>query len=180
MANAMFSKWPDVIEQDTLEAASKIIKRFEGFSSRPYQDPAGVWTIGYGFTHLDTADGSLKVDKNTPDIGEDRATAQLARQITVLSSRIKNLVTADVTSGMQEALLSFVYNEGVGRFTTSTLLKKLNARDYMGAADEFLKWDIAGGRHLRGLEERRKEERHIFLSTYDPARITSRKTENLS
>jgi GH24 family phage-related lysozyme (muramidase) len=63
-----------------------------------------------------------------------------------------------------DALVSFSYNCGLGSLQSSTLRMKFNRGDYSGAADEFLKWNKAGGKVLRGLERRREAERALFLS----------------
>ena len=63
-----------------------------------------------------------------------------------------------------DALVSFVFNVGATAFSHSTLLKKLKSRDFDAAADEFLRWNKAGGKVLRGLTTRREAERELFLS----------------
>jgi len=62
------------------------------------------------------------------------------------------------------ALADFIYNLGAGNFRSSTLLRKLNAGDYAGAAAEFDKWDYAGGKELAGLLRRREAETTLFTS----------------
>ena len=69
-----------------------------------------------------------------------------------------------LTQGQFDALVSFTYNLGARSLSTSTLLKKLNAGDYRGAADEFPRWNKAGGQVLAGLTRRREAERSLFLS----------------
>jgi len=61
------------------------------------------------------------------------------------------------------ALLSFTFNLGIGNLRSSTLLKLLNAGDRAGAADQFPRWNRAGGRELLGLTRRRAAERALFL-----------------
>jgi len=77
-------------------------------------------------------------------------------------------VKVPLSQPQYDALASFVFNLGGANFRSSTLLKKLNAKDYVGAADELLKWDKQrqNGKmvKLRGLTKRRKEERELFLS----------------
>lgn len=76
-----------------------------------------------------------------------------------------------LTANQKAALIDFVYNLGAGAFGSSTLLKKLNAGDYKGAADEFPKWVYAGGRVLGGLVNRRKIERDLFIKDTLPKDI---------
>ncbi|MCY1305462.1 Lysozyme RrrD [compost metagenome] len=69
-----------------------------------------------------------------------------------------------LSQGQFDALASFVFNLGSGNLQCSTLLRKLNAKDYAGAADEFPRWNKAGGKVLAGLTRRRAAERALFLS----------------
>ena len=65
----------------------------------------------------------------------------------------------------ERCFVSFTFNCGAGNLQSSTLLKKLNASDYAGAADEFLKWDKANKKIMAGLTRRRKAERELFLKS---------------
>lgn len=77
---------------------------------------------------------------------------------------VLKIVKAKLTQGQFDALVSFAYNVGSRALSTSTLLKKLNAGDIKGAADEFLRWNKAGGKVMNGLTRRREAERALFLS----------------
>lgn len=79
-------------------------------------------------------------------------------------SDVSRLVKVSLTQGQFDALVSFTYNLGARSLSTSTLLRKLNAGDYAGAADEFMRWNKAGGKVLNGLTRRREAERALFLS----------------
>ena len=68
-----------------------------------------------------------------------------------------------INKNQKIALLSFIYNVGVGAFERSTLLKKINYRDFDGAAREFEKWVFSKGKKLNGLVKRRKAEMEMFL-----------------
>lgn len=144
------------------EKGLNLIKKFEGFSSSPYLCPANVPTIGYGNTFYE--DGT-KVTLDDESISEDRAT-ELLKYITdkTFSSFVNRAVDVELNQNQFDALVSFAYNLGNGSLEQSTLLKKLNAGDYDGAADEFLRWNRAGGKILAGLTKRRTEERELFLS----------------
>lgn len=74
-------------------------------------------------------------------------------------------VKVRLTQSQFDALVSFVYNVGVEAFRTSTLLRKLNGADYVGAAAEFKRWKMGGGKVLPGLIRRRKREEELFLRT---------------
>lgn len=146
-------------EQDivscTSQAGVDLIKRYEGFSAKPYLCPAGVWTIGYGWTH--------GVTKDTPNITEAYAADLLIRGLERYENSVKRLITVPLTQGQFDALVSFAYNLGGGALQRSTLRARLNRGDYKGAAEEFMKWVKAGGRTLKGLVLRRASERAMFL-----------------
>jgi lysozyme len=76
---------------------------------------------------------------------------------------LKYCPNASVRQGWMDALVSFSFNLGLGTLQRSTLRLKHNRGDYAGAADEFLKYCKAGGKVLKGLENRRKDERAIYL-----------------
>lgn len=138
----------------------ELIKRFEGLRLKAYQDSVGVWTIGYGWTQ--PVDGK----KVGPGMQIDQATADLLLKCGVVQYEqgVNQLVKVKITQGQFDALVSFAYNLGLRSLSTSTLLKKLNAGDKAGAADEFGQWVNAGGKRLNGLVARRAAEREMFLS----------------
>jgi lysozyme len=69
----------------------------------------------------------------------------------------------EVNQNQFDAMVSLAYNIGVGAFSNSTLLKRVNAKDFIGAGNEFLKWDKSGGKPLLGLTRRRQREKELFL-----------------
>lgn len=137
-----------------------LIKQFEGFKSTPYQCTAGVWTIGYGTTKYPT--GQRVAPSNKP-ITETYATECLLNDVKGVVEAVNKLVKGVVAQNSFDALVSFIYNVGIGAFTKSTLLKKLNAGDKQGAAEEFLKWTMSGGKVTKGLVTRRTKEKELFL-----------------
>lgn len=137
------------------ESAKNLIKSFEGCRLKAYKCPAGVWTIGYGRT-TNVKDG----DTCTQAQADEWFDEEYAR----FRDNVKKLVKVGLTANQLGALTSFAYNCGIGALQTSTLLKKLNKGDLYGAADEFLRWNKAGGKVLAGLTKRRQAERNLFLS----------------
>ncbi|HEY9887373.1 MAG TPA: lysozyme [Candidatus Obscuribacterales bacterium] len=146
----------DRINQDGLT----IVKHFEGRELRAYQDSVGVWTIGYG--HTAAAGPPTVVAGQT--ITEAEAEAILKRDLGLFENGVRSVVAVPLNSNQFSALVSFSFNVGVGALRDSTLLRKLNAGDYQGAADEFPRWVKAGGQTLPGLVRRRDAERALFLS----------------
>jgi len=137
-----------------------LIKQFEGCKLKAYQDSVGVWTIGYGWTHA--VDGKqIKAGMTIDQAAADRL---LKCGVVQYEQGVNQLVKAKINQQQFDALVSFAYNLGTRSLSTSTLLQKLNAGDKQGAADEFPKWNKAGGKELRGLVTRRAAERELFLS----------------
>ncbi|MRT06985.1 glycoside hydrolase family protein [Pantoea agglomerans] len=132
-----------------------LIKRFEGLELKSYKDSVGILTIGYGHTHAVKAGGVITGEQADAFLREDLQVAELT---------VNTNVKVNLTQGQFDALVSFVFNLGSGNFVKSTLIKKLNAGDYAGAADEFSKWVNAGGKKLPGLVKRRAAEREVFLT----------------
>lgn len=140
----------------TSKAGIDLIKKWEGFSAKPYLCPAGVWTIGYGSTHGVTAD--------TQPIGEEEGMARLRLEVRKWETAISRLVKVPLNQHQFDALVSFIHNLGAGAFQRSTLRAKLNRGEYETAAGQFDKWVFAGGRKLAGLIARRGAERALFLT----------------
>jgi len=140
----------------------ELIKRFEGFRSRPYLDAVGVPTIGYGTTRY--PDGT-KVSMSDPALSEYEATELLRTMIdNHYAAGVSRLVSPETTQNQFDALVSFAYNVGVGALKHSTLLKLHNQGRYQEAENEFIRWNHAGGRVLAGLTRRRKEEARLYRS----------------
>lgn len=130
-----------------------LIKHFEGLRLEAYRDPTNVITIGYGHT---------KTAQMGQVITEKGAESLLRKDIAVHSEPIERLVKVQLTQGEYDALCSFIFNLGEPAFKSSTLLRKLNSGDKVGAAKEFDKWVYAGGKVLPGLKRRRAAERTLF------------------
>lgn len=146
----------------TSENGIRLIKQFEGCRLTAYPDPGtggDPWTIGYGWTH--PIDG--KPVKPGMTIDQETADRLLKTGLVSYENDVLKLVRVKLTKGQFDALVSFAYNVGSRALSTSTLLKKLNAGDIKGAADEFLRWNKAGGKVLNGLTRRREAERALFL-----------------
>lgn len=143
------------------ENGLELIKQFEGFSSSPYLCPAKIPTIGYGSTYYE--DGTKVTLKDKP-ITEERATELLEFIANkTFSKNINKVVKVPLNQNQFDALVSFAYNIGNKNFNWSTLLKKLNLSDYIGASLEFGRWNQANGKILNGLVLRRQKEKELFL-----------------
>ena len=137
-----------------------LIKKYEGFYSKPYLCPANIPTIGYGNTYYE--DGTKVTLKDNP-ITEERANELLEFIANKsFSNFINSSVKVKLNQNQFDALVSFCYNLGNGSLQQSTLLRKLNSGDYIGASEEFTKWNKSGGKVLNGLTKRRTEEKELF------------------
>ncbi|MGD1855998.1 MAG: lysozyme [Leptolyngbyaceae cyanobacterium] len=140
--------------RQTNSSGVNLIKSFEGLRLKAYQDAVGVWTIGYGTT---------RGVKPGQEITEAQAEALIKTDLTRFERDVSQAVRISINDNQFAALVSFTYNVGSGAMRSSTLLRKLNRRDINGAANEFPRWNRAGGRILAGLTRRRNAERALFL-----------------
>ena len=150
------------MDNTALETAAIIIKHFEGFRSKPYKCSAGVDTIGYGQTYY--ADGK-RVTLKDKSIQEDEAEKLLMIEIKrIYSLLIQKFITVELPSNKMAAVIQFCYNLGMGRFQGSTLRKKINQNDFKAVPKEFIKWNKANGKALRGLTLRRNAEIQLWIA----------------
>ena len=164
-------------------AGRKAIAGHEGVRLKAYPDPATggePWTIGVGHT---SAAGPPKVTKGMT-ITADECDEILSRDLAVFERAVESAVKAPLNQNQFDALVSFTFNVGVGNLQKSTLLRKLNAHDYRGAADQFAVWNKAAGKVMKGLTKRRADERALFLKPAptepgaEPARAPAEPTRN--
>jgi len=135
-----------------------LVKVFEGLRLEAYQDSVGIWTIGYGTT------SDIVPVRPGMVITESQAEMLLRQGLVGFEEDVARLIKVPLTSDQFSALVVFTYNVGPGALSESTLRRKLNDGDYGGAAEEFLRWNKAGGEELPGLTRRRRAERALFLS----------------
>ena len=142
-------------------SALNIIKKFEGLELTSYPDTGGIWTIGYGNTiNKDTGQAIKPGDK----IDLETAERWLKLDVAEREKKIKGLIKVPVTANMMAAMTSLSYNIGTGAFGSSTLLRLLNSgSDKNLVADQFLRWNKVQGKEVKGLTNRRKLERELFL-----------------
>ena len=133
-----------------------LIEKFEGLRLTAYQDMVGVWTIGYGHTGPDVKAGMT--------ITQQQAEQLLINDLARFNNGVNALVQTRINQNQFDALISFSYNLGLGSLQQSTLLRLLNAGNFQAAADQFPRWDRAGGKEVAGLLARRNAERALFLT----------------
>jgi lysozyme len=143
-------------------AGLKLIKDFEGLRLKPYLDSVGIPTIGYGTI---VYPNGVKVSMKDPAISEEQAEEYLAEHVNEKASNVERMVRVDLNDNEFDALVCFAYNVGWPSLEKSTLLKLLNSNaDRNVVADQFLRWNKAGGQELPGLTRRRQAERSLFLN----------------
>ena len=125
------------------------IATHEGYRSEAYKDTVGIPTVGFGETA-----GVKMGDKTTPE----RALVQLLESTEKHADAIRQCIKVPLYQHEFDAYISLAYNIGTGAFCRSTLVKKLNAKDYAGACEEIRRWNKAGGKVLPGLVKRREAE----------------------
>lgn len=143
--------------QVATELAVALIQGFEGLRLAAYPDPGSggaPYTVGWGSTGPDITKDTVWTVK--------QAENRLRSDVQKFMDGIKSSVHVDLNDNQLAALTSFSYNLGLGNLKQSTLLRKLNASDFAGAAAEFPKWTKAAGRELAGLVTRRAKERALF------------------
>ena len=139
----------------------ELIKSFEGFYSKPYLDPIGIPTIGYGATYYPN---KKKVTMKDKPLTEKEASDLLKEMMVTYENDVKRLVKRELNQNQFNALVSFTYNLGSANLGKSTLLKKVNANPCdKTIKDEFLKWNKAGGKVLNGLTRRRNAEAELYF-----------------
>ena len=142
-----------------------LIKKHEGFRAKAYKCPADKWTIGYGHT------GGV----NSGDVISEKQAEEFLRADLAIAERALNRTRLQLNQNQFDALVSFIFNVGVGRpkshpngpsgFLGSTLLiKARHDVNDPSIADEFRKWVYAGDKVLNGLVRRRREEADLYFS----------------
>lgn len=138
----------------------KELRASEGVRREAYLDSVGVWTIGVGHT----ASAGLPAPKKGMVISDAEVDEILARDLVLFEKAVENAVKVPLNQNQFDALVNWTFNVGTGAMAKSTLVRKLNAKDYQGAADQFRVWNKAGGEVLKGLVTRRERERALFLA----------------
>lgn len=130
------------------------IATHEGYRDKAYKDAVGVPTVGYGETA-----GVRIGDRTTPE----RALVTLLSSANRHADAIRPCIHVPLHQHEFDAYVSLAYNIGAGNFCRSTLVKKLNAKDYAGACEEIRRWNKAGGKVLPGLVKRREAEYRMCM-----------------
>ena len=152
--------------------AIEMIKHHEGVRQNPYKCPAKLWTVGVGHVMF-PVQGLLKIDQRDTFVPPPEAmrkysmeevNAILRADLARFEKGVATYCPVALTQGQFDALVSFSFNVGLGTLQRSTLRQKVLRGDMEGASQELLKYCMAGGKILKGLQKRRIDERAVFLS----------------
>ena len=150
----------------------KMIKHHEGVRQKPYKCPAKLWTIGVGHVMypeqgklpLDQRDGFAIKIEDFRIFSMEEVDAILRRDLDRFERGVEKFCPVPLTQGQFDALVSFSFNCGLGTLQRSSIRQKVLRGDMAGAAEAFLLYTIGGGKVLKGLVNRRNDERAVFLS----------------
>ena len=135
--------------------AYELIKQFEGLRLEAYLCPAGIWTIGYGHSSGVSPNSFITIQE---------ADEYLHRDVAAIEMQL-NKLNLSLRQCQWDAIVSFVFNVGIGNFKASTLLAKIRINpDDNSIIDEFLRWVYANGKVMRGLQKRRLTEMKLYFS----------------
>ncbi|MCH7305638.1 lysozyme [Acinetobacter higginsii] len=146
-------------QMTTSAVGQHLICSFEDLRLQAYDDGVGVWTIGYGTTIYPN---KIRV-KRGDTCSSEQAKAFFQHDLIRFEAAINESVLVALSQNQFDALVSLAYNIGITAFKNSTLLKQLNNKNYKDAAEQFLVWNKASGKVLRGLVRRREAERNLFI-----------------
>ena len=140
----------------TSDAGINLIQQFEGEKLTAYKDIVGIWTIGFGHTGPEVCEGQK--------ISHDEAIALLHEDLRRFEECVEAYADVELDQNEFDALVAFAYNVGCNALKSSTLMLLLNSGKKDAAAEQFLRWDKAGGLIVAGLLRRREAERELFLA----------------
>ena len=139
-----------------LSAAGLVaLASWEAFRSEPYRDIGGVWTDGFGNTNNVNPSKSVSVPQ---------ALNQLLINVRSAEGAVNTCITKPMTQGEYDAFVKFTFNVGNRAFCNSTLVRKFNTGDNVGACNELTRWVYVKGVKVNGLVNRRESEKKLCLS----------------
>ena len=163
------------------DSALKMLKHHEGVRTKPYRDVVALWTIGVGhlmypeqanlpnrknakpgYTGMCREDYQIRLE-DFRVFSMEEVDGLLKSDLARFERGVDRLISVPLSQNQFDALVSFSFNLGLGTLQRSTLRQKVNRGDFEGAAEEFLKYTMAGGKVFKGLVNRRNDERALFL-----------------
>lgn len=145
----------------TSEVGLNLIKHYEGYKTKPYRCPAGLWTIGYG--HVINGGRVLPVDCDRVFL-KSEIDELLIADLKRFERGVTLYCPVQLTQSQFDALVSFSFNLGLGTLQRSKVRQRINRNDIVGAGGVLLKYNTASGKVLKGLDLRRKDEYALLMS----------------
>ena len=165
---------PPIVQSQTPASAIDLITKEEGFQAQARATPdTDLKVIGYGhvLTAVEKSSGKLRVGSDfisfEDGISEDQARKILQQDLAPAYAAIDELVKVKLSVKQRDALASFIYNVGIARFRTSSLLHSINERDFDAVAEQLMRWSVVNGKELPGLKQRRLDELALWRSGAD-------------
>ena len=161
--------------ETALDIATQLVIQFEGFRAAPYTDTAGIWTIGYGTTHIKGQPVTSATSRVTPIT----ASRLMSDELSLICNEVASRCPVGASPQQIAACTSFAYNEGLSAFKGSTLLFLWKEDDVKGASEQFMEWvyDHDPKTHqlveVGGLRNRRLIEQAMFLSDISKVSVVS-------
>ena len=141
-----------------------LLKHFESYKMKAYTCPAGVWTIGWGFTRVN----GVKI-KEGDIMPLKEADKELTKQLRTYENVVrKAIMIKKINQNQYNALVSLCYNIGGSSFRRSDIVQLVNSRNFIGACRIFNLWSKAANKRSKGLLRRRISERNLFCSWPSP------------
>jgi len=131
------------------------VNALEGIRYVPYEDIVNVWTVCAGYAGKDVVRNKIYTPAECNTL--------TTRELTAKGTAVLKCTKVPISQDEYEAYTLFAYNVGSSAYCNSSLLKKLNAGDRAGACAGLMAWDMAGGKHVQGLRNRRDYERRLCL-----------------
>ena len=152
--------------------AIAMISHHEGVRSKPYRCPARLWTVGVGHVlypgqaklPMDQREGFALRPEDNRAFSKDEVDGILRSDLQRFERGVVQLIPVALTQGQFDACVSFAFNVGLGTLQRSTFRQKVIRGEKEAAVASLLQYCKAGGKVLRGLENRRKDEAALFLS----------------
>jgi lysozyme len=151
--------------------AVTMIQHHEGIRYRPYRCPARLWTVGVGHV-LYPEQGKLKIEdrdsfplrpEDNRQFTKDEVDGILRSDLQRFERGVAQLIPVRLTQGQFDACVSFAFNVGLGTLQRSTFRQKVIRGEKDAAIASLLQYCKAGGKVLKGLENRRKDEAALFI-----------------
>ena len=154
------------------EKCLKMLQHHEGIRQKPYRCPAKLWTVGCGHVlyprqaqiKLEERDSFPLEERDNRTFSMDEVNEIMKKDLNRFERGVEKYCPVKLTQGQFDGLVSFSFNLGLGTLQRSTLRQKVLRGEMEEAAEEFLKYTLAGGKVLKGLVTRRNDERALFLS----------------